>query len=85
MTLQRDWAKTQVRMPPNLHPQIKKFAKDNNLSMNSAIIQLIEKGLNPPQVATISTEIEIPLPEIKAVIKVLSQVVDSEENKFSDI
>lgn len=45
MTLQKDWAKTQVRLPPDLHPDIKEYAKNNDLSMNAAIVQLLRKGL----------------------------------------
>ena len=47
MTLQHEWIKTQVRIPQDLHPQIKSYAKDNDLSMNTAILDLIKKGLLP--------------------------------------
>jgi|GEM_PF-6623087 len=45
MTLQKDWAKPQVRIPPELHQQVKQYAKDNDSSMNSAILELIKVGL----------------------------------------
>ena len=47
MTLQKDWTKTQVRLPPDLYPFIKQYAKDNDLSMNTAIIELLKKSLKP--------------------------------------
>ena len=47
MTLQKDWTKTQVRLPPDLHPLVKQYAKYNDLSMNTAIIELLKKSLKP--------------------------------------
>lgn len=53
MTLQKDWVKTQIRLPPDLHPLIKQYAKDNDLPMNTAMIELLKKGLN---LATVDKE-----------------------------
>lgn len=48
MTLQKDWTKTQLRLPPDLHPLVKQYAKDNDLSMNTAIVELLKQALKPP-------------------------------------
>lgn len=48
MTLQKDWTKTQLRLPPDLYPLVKQYAKDNDLSMNTAIVELLKQALKPP-------------------------------------
>ncbi|KNZ39500.1 toxin-antitoxin system HicB family antitoxin [Dichelobacter nodosus] len=35
---QDNWVRTQLRLPPEIHVAISKFAKSHNISMNSAII-----------------------------------------------
>lgn len=43
---QENWKRTQVRLPPELHDGIINYAEKNNLSLNSAMLELIDKGLN---------------------------------------
>lgn len=43
---QDDWKRSQLRLPIDLHERLVKFAEKNGLSMNSAIIEILEKTLN---------------------------------------
>ena len=42
---QDDWKRTQVRMPQDLYSDLMQYAEKNNISLNSAMIELIDKGL----------------------------------------
>lgn len=42
---QDDWKRTQVRMPQSLYNALQNYAKENELSLNSAMLALCEKGL----------------------------------------
>lgn len=80
MTLQKDWKKTQLRLPPDLYPLIKQYAKDNDLSMNTAFIELLKYALNPPSqtkapVGTTPISIEQTLHEISQDIKELKKSI----------
>lgn len=44
---QDEWKRTQVRMPQEQYQAIVDYASDNKMSLNSAIIDLVDKGLNP--------------------------------------
>lgn len=44
---QEDWKRTQVRMPQEVYDSIVEYAEDRKLSLNSAMLELIEGGLNP--------------------------------------
>lgn len=41
---QEDWKRTQIRIPMNTYDSIVKHAEKNNLSINTAMLELIEKG-----------------------------------------
>ncbi len=43
---QDDWKRTQIRMPQDQYDDVVKYAEQNNLSLNSAMLELIEKGLD---------------------------------------
>lgn len=43
---QDDWKRTQVRLPPEVHEQLNRYAEINGLSQNAAILQILEKVLN---------------------------------------
>ncbi|SPX85334.1 Arc family DNA-binding protein [Moraxella ovis] len=79
MTLQKDWTKTQLRLPPDLHPLVKQYAKDNDLSMNTAIVELLKQALKPPTQTIAPVGIASPniieqrLDEISQDIKELKQ------------
>ena len=42
---QDDWKRTQVRMPQEQYEAIAEYAKEHILSLNSAMIELMDKGL----------------------------------------
>ncbi|AKG07056.1 hypothetical protein AAX06_01400 [Moraxella bovoculi] len=42
---QDDWKRTQVRMPQEQYQAVVDYANDNKMSLNSAIIDLVDKGL----------------------------------------
>lgn len=42
---QENWKRTQVRLPPDVHDELIAYAEQNNLSLNSAMIELMVKGL----------------------------------------
>lgn len=46
---QDEWKRTQLRMPQEQYQAIVDYAKDNNISLNSAILDLIDKGLKPSE------------------------------------
>jgi len=45
---QDDWKRTQVRMPQEQYQAIMKYAEQNNLSLNTAMLELMDKGLSGP-------------------------------------
>ena len=42
---QDDWKRTQVRMPLDQYDDVVKYAEQNSLSLNSAVLDLVSKGL----------------------------------------
>jgi len=46
MIKQDEWKRSQLRLPIDLHERLIKFADKNGLSMNSAIIEILEKTLD---------------------------------------
>ncbi len=46
---QDDWKRTQLRMPQEQYQAIVDYAGDNKMSLNSAILDLIDKGLKPSE------------------------------------
>ena len=42
---QDDWKRTQVRMPQDLYSDLMQYAEKNNISLNSAMIELMDRGL----------------------------------------
>lgn len=44
---QDDWKRTQVRMPQDQYLDIVSYAEENNLSLNTAMIELMAKGKKP--------------------------------------
>lgn len=63
---QDDWKRTQVRMPQELYQLVVDYANDNKMSLNSAIIDLVDKGLQPSDQTNLLTQI---LTEIQAIKK----------------
>ena len=45
---QDTWERSQVRLPPTLHGALVDYSKENNLSKNAAIVELLDKALSIP-------------------------------------
>lgn len=44
---QDDWKRSQVRMPQEQYDRIMDYAEKKNISLNTAMLELMDKGLNP--------------------------------------
>lgn len=55
---QDDWKRTQVRMPQEQYEAIVEFADENNLSLNSAMIDLMSKGFASLNEASLGYELD---------------------------
>lgn len=86
---QDDWKRTQVRLPQEVYEQLSKFAKTNKLSLNSAIVTLIEQGLNPISQPTSMININIKDYLSEQAIKVFDeefgQIRQKLRSKFKDV
>ena len=51
---QDDWKRTQIRMPQEQYQAIADYAQNLNLSLNSAMLELMEKGLSNQPFTTIA-------------------------------
>lgn len=65
---QDDWKRTQVRMPQEQYQAIVDYANNNNMSLNSAIIDLINKGLLSEQ-DFVDDKLDLILKEIQSLKK----------------
>lgn len=45
---QDDWKRTQIRMPQDIYKAIMEYAESGNISLNTAMLELVEKGLATP-------------------------------------
>ena len=61
---QDSWKRTQVRIPQDQYDAVVDYAKENNLSLNTAMLELMDKGLQQPQA---------PNEEFHKTIKVLTE------------
>jgi hypothetical protein len=55
---QDDWKRTQVRMPQEQYQAIMKYAEQNNLSLNTAMLELMDKGLSGPSDELMLTKVD---------------------------
>lgn len=69
---QDDWKRTQLRMPQKLYKDIAIYANDNNMSLNTAMIDLISKSLTKTDSQTIQT---IEILEALAIAK--DEIIDN--------
>ena len=66
---QDDWKRTQIRMPQEQYQAVADYAQNRNLSLNSAMLELMEKGLtSKPSTQTIAPS---SLPKRKSAKKYL--------------
>ena len=54
---QDNWKRTQLRMPFDQYDAISEYANKNNLSLNTAILELANKGLASNEPNNLSLEI----------------------------
>lgn len=64
---QDNWKRTQVRMPQEQYQLVVNYANDNNMSLNSAIIDLVDKGLQPTDLT--QAKLDQILTEIQSIKK----------------
>lgn len=43
---QDDWKRTQIRIPVGIYEDITRYAEQKNLSINTAMLELMDKGLS---------------------------------------
>ena len=60
---QDTWKRSQIRLPPSLHQAVVDYANDNKMSLNTAIVELLDKGLlidisKPDLLTQLLTEIQ---------------------------
>lgn len=82
---QDSWKRTQVRMPQDLYSELSNYAKENNLSLNSAMLALCEKGLDNTKTDKPSSILEQGVLsyyiETQSMLKEMKEAIDRLENK----
>lgn len=53
---QEDWKRTQIRMPQGQYQTVVDYAEQNNLSLNSAILELLDKALDLDSAVSINDQ-----------------------------
>ncbi len=53
---QEDWKRTQIRMPQDQYQAVVDYAEQNNLSLNSAILELLDKALDLDSAVSINDQ-----------------------------
>lgn len=73
---QDEWKRTQIRIPQDQHNEIVDYAEKNNLSLNTAMLDLIDKGIKVSKDIHLST-----IPEISQAFSqhVINQSREREE------
>lgn len=64
---QDTWKRSQIRLPPSLHQAVVNYANDNNMSLNTAIVELLDKGLisSPTDQSDLLTQILAEIQSLK--------------------
>ena len=53
---QEDWKRTQIRMPQEQYQTVVDYAENNNLSLNSAVLELLDKALDSDSAVNINDQ-----------------------------
>ena len=53
---QEDWKRTQIRMPQEQYQTVVDYAEKNNLSLNSAVLELVDKALDSDSAVNINDQ-----------------------------
>lgn len=72
---QDEWKRTQIRIPATLYEEIAEHAKKDNLSLNTAMLDLIEKGLNKKEISIDSKTLD-KFQSLNEKIEKLTKLID---------
>ena len=53
---QEDWKRTQIRMPQEQYQTVVEYDEKNNLSLNSAVLELLDKALDSDSAVNINDQ-----------------------------
>lgn len=53
---QEDWKRTQIRMPQEQYQTVVDYAEKNNLSLNSAVLELLDKALDSDSAVNVNDQ-----------------------------
>ena len=53
---QEDWKRTQIRMPHEQYQTLVDYAEKNNLSLNSAVLELLDKALDSDSAVNVNDQ-----------------------------
>ena len=53
---QEDWKRTQIRMPQEQYQAVVDYAEKNNLSLNSAVLELLDKALDSDSAVSVNDQ-----------------------------
>lgn len=72
---QDEWKRTQIRIPATLYEEIAEHAKKDNLSLNTAMLDLIEKGLSKKEISIDSKTLD-KFQSLNEKIEKLTKLID---------
>lgn len=72
---QDEWKRTQIRIPTTLYEEIAEHAKKDNLSLNTAMLDLIEKGLDKKDISIDSKTLD-KFQSLNEKIEKLTKLID---------
>ena len=64
---QEDWKRTQIRMPQEQYQTVVDYAEKNNLSLNSAVLELLDKALDSDSAVNVNDQ---------SISKIADKIVD---------
>ncbi len=53
---QEDWKRTQIRMPQEQYQTVVDYAEKTNLSLNSAVLELLDKALDSDSAVNVNDQ-----------------------------
>ena len=53
---QEDWKRTQIRMPQEQYQTVVDYAEKNNLSLNSAVLELLDEALDSDSAVNVNDQ-----------------------------
>lgn len=83
-TNQKDWKRTQVRLPPELHEKLNNFASKEGLSQNNALIKLLTDALSD-EFSSSKFAVLQNLRNIEQLLTTNHNIFNSDEDKSSSV